>query len=51
MIIRKELLLNLPVAPPQFERPHHSTRFDTLKRLAVAYAKDPNLFLEVEICI
>ncbi len=31
MIIRKTLLLNLPVEPPQFERPHHSTRYETLR--------------------
>jgi hypothetical protein len=51
MIIRKDLLLNLPAAPPQFERPHHSTRFDTLKRMAATYSKDSDNFLEVEICI
>lgn len=51
MIIRKTLLLNLPLEPPQFERPHHGTRYETLKRMAVAYASDPTVFLEVEICI
>ena len=51
MIIRKELLLNLPSEPPKYERPHHSTRFRTLQQLAAAYAVDTSNFLDVEICI
>lgn len=50
MVIRKELLLNLPIEPPRFERPHHSTRFKTLQQLAAAYTVDPSNFLDVEIC-
>jgi hypothetical protein len=51
MLIQKAVLLNLPETMPQFEQPHHRTRFDTLKRLAVAFGTDPTNFLEVEICI
>ena len=51
MVIRKDLLTHLPEDAPKFERPHHSTRWATLKQLAELYAKDPSHFLDVEICI
>lgn len=51
MVVRKELLLNLPAEVPKFERPHHSTRFNTLKQLAASYAVDPSNFLDIQICI
>lgn len=51
MVVRKTLVLNLPIDPPIFEKSHHSTRYETLKRLAAAYGKDPTNFLEMEICL
>lgn len=51
MVIRKSLLLNLPAQPPVLEKAHHSTRYDTLKRLAVEYGKEPSNFLEMEIAL
>lgn len=51
MVIQKSTLTNLPVEPPRFERPHHATRFETLRHLAAAYASDPTEFLDVELSI
>jgi len=51
MLIRKDQLLNLPEAVPQFERPHHITRWETLQRMRAAYQKDPYLFLEMELSV
>lgn len=51
MVIQKKTLLTLPDAPPELERPHHITRFQTLKQLAASYRQDPSNFLEIEICI
>ncbi|HEV7299913.1 MAG TPA: hypothetical protein VGN72_11160 [Tepidisphaeraceae bacterium] len=51
MIVRKDLLLNLPADPPRLERPHHAIRFNTLKQLAASYTADPSNFLDVEICL
>ena len=51
MVIRKTLLLNLPADPPIFEKPHHGTRYETLKRLAAAYGEDAANFIEMEICL
>ena len=49
MMMRKEALLNLPMEPPRFERPTHSTRFETLRLLSAAYRDDPEQFIEMEI--
>jgi len=49
MLMRKQALLNLPLETPRFERPTHSTRFETLRLLAAAYRKDPEQFIEMEI--
>ena len=49
MIIRKEQLMNLPETPPQFESPHHITRWETLQRMKAAFEKDPHLYLEMEL--
>lgn len=51
MLIRKDHLVSLPETPPEFERPHHSTRWDTLQKMKVAYEKTPHLFLEVELSV
>ena len=49
MVVRKDLLTNLPVQPPVFESPHHSIRWTTLQQLQKAYASDPSSFIEAEI--
>jgi len=49
MMMRKEALLSLPLEPPRFERPTHSTRFETLHTLAAAYLADPEQFIEMEL--
>lgn len=49
MMMRKDALLSLPVEPPRFERPTHSTRFETLHTLAAAYLADPEQFIEMEL--
>ena len=51
MLIQKSVLLHLPQTVPQFESPHHVTRYETLKKLATSFAADPTNFLEVEICM
>ncbi len=51
MMLRRELLLNLPDEPPRFEHPHHSQRWDTLKSLAAAYPQQPEAFIELELCL
>lgn len=51
MIVRKDLLTQLPNVPPRFERPHHSTRWETLQQLSRQYAVDSTNFLDVEICV
>lgn len=51
MLIRKEALTSLPEEPPQFERPHHLTRFKTLHQLAASFAKDPSDFIELELSL
>jgi hypothetical protein len=51
MLIRKDHLVNLAEAAPEFERPHHSTRWDTLQKMKVAYEKTPYLFLEMELSV
>jgi hypothetical protein len=50
MIIRKTALQNMP-SDLKLEKPHHNTRYETLKCMAAGYGKDPTNFLEVEICL
>jgi len=49
MVIRRELLLNLPDEMPQFESSHHKVRWETFLHLSQRYAKEPWRFLEVEL--
>jgi hypothetical protein len=49
MVIRKDLLLNLPAAAPQFESPTHSIRWTTIQQMQKAWKSDPTDFIEVEI--
>jgi hypothetical protein len=49
MVVRKDLLVNLPVQPPVLEKAHHSIRWTTLQQLQKAYASDTSNFIEAEI--
>ena len=51
MMVRKEVLLKLPEQPPKLERASHETRFQTLLVMAAEYARRPEMFLDVEICV
>ncbi len=51
MVTRKSLLTNLPAERPKLESPNHATRWQTLQFLAVEYARNPQRFLEVELCV
>ncbi|MBX3444100.1 MAG: hypothetical protein KF774_16975 [Planctomyces sp.] len=51
LMISKEVLKNLPAETPQFDSPHHITRWKTLQTMQAAYAATPDQFIEVEICV
>lgn len=51
MVIRRDLLLNLPKDTPGFERPHHRIRWKTLQQMSETYATEPWRFLEVELVV
>ena len=51
MVVGKALLESLPADPPEFERPWHHNRWDTLKVMAAAYRENPHQFLEMEISV
>ena len=51
MVIQKQHLLDLPFKMPELESPNHTTRWDTLKKLALEYKAHPECFLEVELSV
>lgn len=51
MLIRKELLENLPADAPRLESPSHATRWRTLQQMAKAYRQTPFKFIEVELSL
>ncbi|MBM84200.1 MAG: hypothetical protein CMJ78_26900 [Planctomycetaceae bacterium] len=51
MLVKKDVLLNLPEEPPKFEHENHKTRWETLQKLADSYKKKPYQFIDVEICL
>ncbi len=51
MLIRKELLTNLPQKIPEFESKYHITRWNVVRQLAKAYEATPHRFLEMELCL
>jgi len=51
MLVRKDLLLNLPAEQPKFESPKHETRWETLHHLAEQYRADCSCFVEIEIVL
>lgn len=51
MVVRRDLLLNLPGGEPTYEAPTHVTRWETLRFLAAEHGRNPWKFLEVELCL
>ena len=51
LMIRSDVLANLPKEMPALESPHHRLRFETLHKMAEAKKTKPELFAEVEICM
>lgn len=51
MVTKKSLLTNLPAEMPKLESPNHHTRWETLQFLATEYTRNPQRFLEVELCV
>lgn len=50
MLMRKSVLTNLPAEKPELESSSHETRWTTLNQIAAEYKKEPERFLEMEIC-
>jgi hypothetical protein len=53
MLIRQEHLVNFPYpdALPKLENPWHDDRIKTLRRAAELYAREPDNFLILEVCV
>ena len=51
LMIRSDVLVNLPKEMPILESPHHRLRFETLHKMAETRKTKPELFAEVEICM
>ena len=53
MLVRADVLADFPYkdAMPSFENPWHSNRILTLRRAAELYAKEPDHFLTLEVCV
>jgi type II secretory pathway pseudopilin PulG len=53
MLIRQDVLKHFPYMEtmPQLENPWHDVRVQTLRRLAMAYQKEPENFLTMELCV
>ncbi|MEZ6059685.1 MAG: hypothetical protein R3C19_04920 [Planctomycetaceae bacterium] len=51
MVIRRDLLTNLPAEFPEFESPNHRIRWKTLQQLQTAYKSTPWKFLTVELTV
>ena len=51
MVVRRDLLSDLPAQAPAFESPTHTTRWDTLRTLAAERERNPWKFLDVELCV
>jgi hypothetical protein len=51
MMIRRDLLENLPAEAPEFEHPRHSLRWETLKTLAEAWKTRKDYFLEIRLSV
>ncbi|MDA1230823.1 MAG: hypothetical protein O2856_08615 [Planctomycetota bacterium] len=51
MVIRKDMLVNLPKDQPALESPNHAIRWKTLQHMQKAYAADSSHFIEAEIVV
>lgn len=51
MVIRKDLLENLPQTPLKLEKPGHQVRWKTLQLMQQKWKSDPTLFIEVEVVV
>ncbi|MCE9534717.1 MAG: hypothetical protein K8T89_26880 [Planctomycetes bacterium] len=51
MMIRKDMLLNLPDGMPKLEQPWHSDRMDTLRVAAKLYQSEPDNFLALDVYV
>jgi hypothetical protein len=51
MLLRKAMLTALPKDEPRYESPTHATRWKTLQQIAKQYQKNPQRFIEMEICL
>ncbi len=53
MLVQEAHLLNFPYpdAMPQLENPWHADRIKTLRLAAALYAKEPDNFLTLEVCV
>ncbi|MFO0424999.1 MAG: hypothetical protein ACK526_00410 [Planctomyces sp.] len=51
MVIRKDMLLNLPEVQPALESPSHQIRWKTLQQMQKAWTTDPSGFIEAEIVV
>ncbi len=51
MVVRKDLLLNLPETQPALESPNHAIRWRTLQQMQKIYSSEPWRFIEAEIVI
>jgi hypothetical protein len=51
MLVLKSLLTSLPKEEPAYESPHHVTRWKTLQQIALQFQKQPERFIEMEICL
>ncbi len=51
LVVRQQLLENLPEEVPAFEHPRHATRWQTLKILAQRFKTHPHEFIDVQLAI
>ena len=53
MLIREALLRDFPylTTMPKLENPWHADRIKTLRQAAALYAKEPDHFLTLEVCV
>ncbi|MCC9600553.1 hypothetical protein LOC67_08270 [Stieleria sp. JC731] len=49
MLVREELLRQLPDEEPTYEAASHATRWDTLQKMSARWTEDPDVFLRLEL--
>ncbi len=50
MLVRRQLLDNLPSEEPDYESPNHATRWETLQLMAQRWRDEPDQFLPIQLC-